>query len=248
MRIGVVCEGATDFVAIDAFFGQSLADHGIEAEFVPIQPEKDKTSPEGGWGNVLHWLQKKTPAARKQEFFNGGLFADDFAQPPFDCLLIHLDTDILGNTSFKKFIKKAFGYNAIEPEPGEPTERAREVSDILRLVWQDEDMTKVDQERHVPAVAVESTENWCVAAFSARPENFEALSREDLANRFMSALERSERRDPKTGYKKIDKSPKRREKFRKTHKGNYQRIASGCHHFQLILDRLLSLSRTASAD
>ena len=65
MRVGVVCEGATDFVAIDAFFGQSLADHGIEAEFVPIQPEKDKTSPEGGWGNVLHWLQKNGNYMRK---------------------------------------------------------------------------------------------------------------------------------------------------------------------------------------
>ena len=246
MRVGVVCEGATDFVAIDAFFGQSLADHGISAEFILIQPEKDKTSPKGGWGNVLFWLKKNPPAARIQEFFNGGLFADEFAQPPFDCLLIHLDTDILGKTSFKKFIKNEFGYNAIEP--GEPTERAREVSDILRLVWQDENMTKVDQERHVPAVAVESTENWCVAAFSAKSENFEMISKEDLVNRFMSALEKSEGRVPKTGYKNIQKNPKRRETFCKKQKSNYLRIALGCHHFRLILDRLLSLSKTASAD
>ena len=240
MRVGVVCEGPTDFIAIKAFFCHSLAHHKIAAEFVAIQPEKDKSSPKGGWSNVLHWLIRNPPEARIQEFFKGGLFAGENAQPPFDCLLIHLDTDILGDKSFENFIAKNFGYHTKTPKG--PVDRAREISDILKLAWRDQNMTKVDKERHVPAVSVESTENWCVAAYSAKPCNFELLSGQDLVDQFMSVLEEFERRQPKTSYAKISKNIKRREDFCDGQKSNSRRISLGCHHFQLILERLLSLA------
>ena len=103
-------------------------------------------------------------------------------------------------------------------------------------------MTKIDKERHVPAVSVESMENWCVAAYSADPCNFELLSGQDLVDQFMSVLEEFEGRKPKTSYAEINKNIKRREDYCNGQKSNSRRISSGCHHFQLILERLMSLA------
>ena len=200
MRIGVVCVGQTDFIAIEAFLGHSLAQRGITAEFEAIQPEMDKSSAVGGWANVLLWLGNNPPKARVPNLFGGGLFGGNLARPPLDCLLIHLDTDILGDNSFKKFIKNQFGYDASSPKG--PIERGQETSDILKLAWREQDMTDADKNRHVPAVSVESTENWCVAAFSARADNFELLSGQCLVDHFMTALEISEGRHPNTPYSK----------------------------------------------
>ena len=238
MRIGVVCEGQTDFIAIEAFLGHSLAQRGITAEFEAIQPEMDKSSAVGGWANVLLWLGNNPPKARVPNLFGGGLFGGNLARPPLDCLLIHLDTDILGDNSFKKFIKNQFGYDASSPKG--PIERGQETSDILKLAWREQDMTDADKNRHVPAVSVESTENWCVAAFSARADNFELLSGQCLVDHFMTALEISEGRHPNTPYSKIHKGIKRRQKFCDSLKCNSPRVSSACHHFKLILERLLA--------
>ena len=48
MRVGVVCEGPTDFFAIESFFGHALKNDQIDAEFERIQPTLDNTNPEGG--------------------------------------------------------------------------------------------------------------------------------------------------------------------------------------------------------
>ena len=53
MRVGVVCEGPTDFFAIESFFGHALENDQIDAEFVRVQTKSDNTNSEGGWGNVL---------------------------------------------------------------------------------------------------------------------------------------------------------------------------------------------------
>lgn len=67
MRVGAVCEGPTDYYAIESFFRQALwEDNGIKAEFVPIQPEMDSIIPEGGWGRVLGWLNNNNPEYRIQ--------------------------------------------------------------------------------------------------------------------------------------------------------------------------------------
>ena len=242
MRIGVVCEGRTDSLAIEAFLDHSLTHRGITAEFEAIQPKRDNSSPVGGWGNVLLWLINNPPETRVQNLFGGGRFGGNLARPPLDCLLIHLDTDVLGDNSFKNFVKNKFGYDASSPKGS--IERGQETSDILKLAWREQDMTDADKNRHVPAVSVETTENWCVAAFSARTDDFELLSGQCLVDRFMSALEKSEGRRPNTPYSEINKDIKRREKFCDSLKCNSSRVSSGCRHFNLILERLLSLSKT----
>ena len=252
MRIGVVCEGQTDFIAIEAFLGHSLKHHGITAEFEAIQPEMDNSSP-AGWGHVLMWLVNNPPRTRVLKLFGGGLFGGNLARPPLDCLLIHLDTDILGHDSFNKYIKKKFGYTANSPT--EPIDRGQEISDVLKLAWREQDITDADNDRHVPAMSVESTENWCVAAFSAQPDDFELLSAQHLPDHFellsgqhlvdcfMSALEKSEGRHPNTPYAEIDKNIPRRRKFCKKHAHNSRRVSSGCHHFKIILEKLMFLNK-----
>ena len=241
MRIGVVCEGQTDFIAIEAFLGHSLECHEITAEFEAIQPEMDKSSPVGGWGNVFLWLKNNPPEVRVLKLFGGGLFGGNLERAPLDCLLIHLDTDVLGDNAFDKYIKNQFGYDARSPE--EPIDRGQEISDILKLAWRNQDMTDADKYRHVSAVSVESTENWCVAVFFAQPDDFELFSGQRLFDRFMSALEKSEGRHPNTPYAEIDKNIPRRRKFCKKHAHNSRRVSSGCHHFKIILDKLILLNK-----
>ena len=240
MRIGVVCEGQTDFIAIEAFLGHSLKHHGITAEFEAIQPEMDNSSP-AGWGHVLMWLVNNPPRTRVLKLFGGGLFGGNLARPPLDCLLIHLDTDILGHDSFNKYIKKKFGYTANSPT--EPIDRGQEISDILKLAWREQDMADADNDRNVPAMSVESTENWCVAAFSAQPDDFELLSGQHLVDCFMSALEISEGQRPNTPYVNIAKNIRRRQGFCKNHASNSLRVSSGCHHFKIILEKLMLLNK-----
>ena len=243
MKIGVVCEGPTDFIAIEAFCRHSLAHHGVTAEFVAVQPEKDKSSPEGGWGNVFTWLKENPPEVRIKKYFEGSLFEGGLAKSSLDCLLIHLDTDVLGEEGFEKYVREKFMY--VSGSPREPVDRALEISNILKLSWRDQDMANVDKCRHVPAVSVESTENWCVAAFCAKSEDVELLSGQKLIDQFMSALETSERRKPNTHYTKIDKNIKRRQRFCDRYECNSQYVYSRCRHFKLILKRLLSLSRNS---
>ncbi|MEG3081713.1 hypothetical protein R3F64_17810, partial [Halomonas sp. 5021] len=43
MRVGVVCEGATDFVVISHFLGSSVESAGINIDIFAIQPPSDNT-------------------------------------------------------------------------------------------------------------------------------------------------------------------------------------------------------------
>ena len=74
-----------------------MSSEGFSVEFVPLQPDPDATSPEGGWTHVLLWLENHPPDSRIPQFFTGGLFGGDLAQEPLDGILVQLDSDILGN-------------------------------------------------------------------------------------------------------------------------------------------------------
>ena len=76
-----MCEEPTDFFfTIESFF-YALENDYIDAEFVCVQPKSDNTSSEGGWGNVLLWLDRNNPEYRIQNYFGGGLFADPHHKP-----------------------------------------------------------------------------------------------------------------------------------------------------------------------
>ena len=242
MRIGVVCEGITDLHAITSFFGHSISSAGFQIEFIPLQPDPDATSSEGGWTKVLFWLMNHEPDNRVQQFFTEGLFGGELAQDPLDGILIQMDSDILGHDSFGAYVKDKFGHNVVNPTAAK--QRAEEVCHILSQAALLHQMTSTDVLRHVLAPAVESTETWCVAAFSRRPSEFESLSGTNLVNEFMCALERSESRVPKPSYAEVDKSKDRRSRFCKTHASQSERVINGCPRFREAHERLHALANS----
>lgn len=240
MRVGVVCEGPTDFVAIKHFFHHCLARNQIEADFIPIQPQMDNTSPEGGWGNVLLWLSKNPPPVRIANLFGGGLFGGGLAIEPLSCLLIQLDTDVLDDVSFRNFVSSQYNYSVVSHSTTH--DRADEVRKILRTAWREDAMTVADNDRHIATPAVESTEAWCLAAFFAQPQNCELIQGQSLIDQFMSALEVTEGRQPNLPYSQIDKNVRRRQRFCLKHASNSHRISAGCSQFGHVLQQLQSLA------
>lgn len=238
MRVGVVCEGQTDYVAIISFLGNSLRESGIQAEFELLQSRLDNTL--GGWDQVLTWLHKNPPVARIEAYFNGGLFNEGLSSPGLDCLLIHLDSDILGKKPVASRLQSRHQY--IVKNPQTPAGRAREIRKIIAHVGQFSTMTNADKARHVPAPAVESTETWCVAAFHRQKKNFESFSGQQLVDAFMTALEKSEGRQPQSSYgAEADKGVKRRKKYCNQFANQSSRIINSCPHFKQIHQDLLGL-------
>ncbi len=244
VRIGVVCEGLTDWHAIRYFLGNSMSSAGFSVEFVQLQSEPDATSPAGGWTSVLTWLDNNPPDSRVLRFFAGGLFGGECARKPLDGILVQLDSDILGNGSFDTHVLRRYAYTVVNPEAAE--QRADEVRNVLRLAARLSEMTEADVSRHVLAPAVESTETWCVAAFSPIRSDFESLSGPDLVDEFMCALEKSEGRRPVPPYAAASKSPKRRKHFCEAFASLSARVIDGCPCFRESHERLHMLAQSIS--
>ncbi|WP_428513744.1 hypothetical protein [Roseovarius sp.] len=240
MRLGVVCEGPTDFHAIECFFGYTLQAAGKEVEFIALQPKMDNSAPEGGWGNVLLWLKNNPPSSRLQQFFKGGLFGGEFSLEPLDGILLQLDSDILGEPSFSAYMQKEYDYVVSVPTLAD--ERADEVRSVLSTAAKLSEVTKADQSRHILTAAVESTEAWCVAAFKRPPQDFELLAGQDLIDCFMCALATSEGNVPDPPYAKVDKQSKRRRQFCESHAGSSERIVETCAQFRKAHEELLRLT------
>ncbi len=240
MRIGVVCEGPTDYFAVVSFFGHALKeDQGIQAQFVSLQPQMDQTRPPGGWGNVLSWFDRNPPALRIQQYFGGGFFGGSLGTPPLDALLIQLDSDVLGEKSFSDHVQKTYGLSVGNPTAEDA--RANEIRQVLQIAAKYSEMTTGDIERHVIAPAVEATESWCVAAFTAPTPNCETLSGQSLVDAFMVALERSEGRMPNPPYANTDKNPARRETFCNKHAQGSGRVRAGCAQFEIAFQQLAKI-------
>ena len=241
MRVGVVCEGPTDYYAIEYFFGHALWDgQGISAEFVPILPDMDNMNPKGGWFEVLNWLDNNQPEDRIFDYFDIGLFDPPNDKLPFDVLLIQLDSDILGNESFTNYVNNT--YHEIDVgNPVDALDRANEIRNVLQCAAKFAEMNEDDGNRHVIAPAVESTEAWCVAAFNGSAQNCETLRGQDLINAFMTALERSEGRVPTPPYARANKNRKRREKFCKSYSGGSARVRQRCAQFDRTYRQLSDL-------
>jgi hypothetical protein len=236
-KIAVVCEGPTDFHAIESFFGGALRDLGVEVKITSLQPDMDNTRPVGGWINVVSWLVDNPPEVRNSTVFGGGLFS--ISEASFDALLIQMDTDILNDQGFSDFVLRRFDYKVMPAE--QASDRAEQICTVLRKAGRFDEMTAMDIRKHVLSPAVESTENWCVAAFSMPTADFELLSGQALIDSFMRVVHRSEGRDVTIPYSEIDKSVARRKKFCEKHSRFHDRVAEGCTHFRLARDHLVSL-------
>ncbi len=219
-----------------------MSTNGIPVDFVPLQPEPDATS-QGGWGQVLLWLKDHPPENRIQLFFTEGLFGGGLARVPFDGILIQLDSDILGDDGFGAYVKGKFDYTVADPPAAE--QRAKEVRHILSHAARFEEMTQADVARHVLAPAVESTETWCVAAFSPNGSDFESLSGQVLVDEFMDALLRSESKPLSLRpYAKANKTPSRRLSFCEAFAPQSGRVLAGCPRFREAHDQLHSLAQS----
>jgi hypothetical protein len=240
MNIGVVCEGPTDYPAIEHYFKHALQERNVATKFRALYPEMDNTKPTGGWANVLLWLNNNPPTSRIPRYFGAGLFGGALATEPLNAIIIHLDTDILPNESFRNYVKNQYDYDVIDA--GSPIDKANQITEIISISAQFQKMTNADKAKHVPAPAVESTEAWCVAAFTAQPQNFEILIGTQLINSFMTALEQSEGRVPAGNYNNISKDTGRRQRFCERHANGSSRIIQGCQEFSKTLNRLVALS------
>jgi len=237
LKIGVVCEGPTDFPSIKAFVGSCLAARGVTAEFRQLFPDRDKTRQVGGWGNVLNWTRKYPPPIRVQQFFGGGLFGANLSSDVLDAIIFHLDTDVLDDPAFQKFVLTELDVTVVSKNV--PAERASQIVSVLEAALGLSSLTARDRARHVIAPAVEATETWCVAAFYPGLCNAENLRGSSLINKFMIALEKSESRNPEANYQTCSKDLLRRERFCDTHSVNHQRIYDSCSHFRHIIQSLL---------
>lgn len=82
-NIGIVCEGPTDFIILQAVIDTITGESNI---FYPLQPEPDVIGRyESGWKGVLKWCMDH--AAIKKQFMNS-------IQPALDFLVIQMDGDV----------------------------------------------------------------------------------------------------------------------------------------------------------
>ena len=238
VRIGVVCEGPTDAHAICCFLGASLNSRGIDATFVGLQPEVDRTCAPGGWGMVFEWLKQNPPRARTLAYFDGGLFGSGLTAKQCDALLIQLDADNLSNESFRQRVRNSLGVAVREPT--NPRDRGSAVRCIVELAGEFDELANAYRKLHVVAPSVESTETWCVGIFEQRDLDPELLQGESLCQEFMSVLHKSEKR-PMQQFRHVNKSSKRRLRFCDKHAKGFARLEYQCQHYFEIVTALTSI-------
>lgn len=238
MKIGVVCEGPSDFPAIAHFVGESLRSRNITPEFGVLFPEKDKTRQTGGWASIFSWMQKYPPEARVQQFFSSGIFGGSLTTKPYDLIIFQMDTDVLDSSSFADYVKKTYGHKVKKDQ--DPAARAHQVAGVIDQALALDQLTNRDASRHIPFPAVESTESWCIGIFHNQSIAAEALKGEDLTESFMKVLERSESKEPKDMYNNIDKSQKRRYRFCEKHRNNINRLERNCPVYMSYIQNVLN--------
>ena len=235
MRIGIVCEGATDGHAIECFLEASLRSRGLVARFVRLQPPMDRTSPSGGWGMVLKWFERHPPDKRIKTYFDGGLFDYGLSAMQCDVMLVQMDADILSDEAFRNHIRRQFGWDVGDPDG--PNERGQAVRNIIETAGAFDRLSEHDLNRHVVAPSVESTETWCVAVFRNLEFDPELLRGQDLCDAFMTVLHQSEGRRMQQ-FTNIDKSPERRHRFCDRHSGGFERLERQCFHYRGLVEGL----------
>lgn len=178
MRIGVVCEGLHDFLALKAIFGSLARKKGVViTAFDSVQPRVDATSSVqvsgGGWHRVKVWLEDNR-GADLRKILASNLFS---ASTPYDILLIHMDGDVI-------WLAKEFSSNTRASCFGNPGLIVATMEKFIEATLQPPD--EMD-DYIIYAVPVLHTECWLVAASSERPfrRNIENLKIKKVGQRFL---------------------------------------------------------------
>lgn len=232
MKIGVVCEGMTDYHAINYYITAALSKIGVFAEFVALQPAADNTSG-GGWSNALTWLIEN-PSGIRSQLFGSGLFANSKKLSELDFILIHLDTDILTDTSFSNYLNSR---NFQLGSTYSLDEKATEISKVIEHFAGIADDLTGFVDRYITAPIAESSEAWCVAVDAEFAGDAESLSGQLLIDAFGAAFARFNGTLPKANYSSINKRVKSRENYCKATAANVDRLYS-CMLFNRLLEKL----------
>ena len=240
MRVGIVGEGRTDVHAITSFLRASLETRGVNAIFINLQPDMDRTNPQGGWAMVFKWLENNPPSVRIRSYFRGGLFAGDLSEKHCDVIVFQLDSDVLADEGFRNYARSQYGLEVIEPV--DPIERGVLMERIIGMACNLEVLSDLDRRCHIIGVAVESTETWCIAAFGRRHDDPEKLSGQDLCDEFMVVLHRSEGR-PVQPFLRISKSEDRWVRFCQKHSGGFVGLEAQCYHYRSLVEKLQAALR-----
>lgn len=235
LKIGIVCEGPSDYWAISCFLGEALRDLGCECIFVDLQPELDATLEEAGWGNLYWWFQKNPPHERIRRFFSGGIFDNDLDSKHCDVIVMQMDCDHIRHDSFVTKLAHD-GYDVIEQIKNKSAYLV--VEEILILWSQINSLTNIDIQRHVAAPAQESTDAWCLAVYRRHELIVDELPLPQLTNMFMAALEQSEGRVPLQNYTTIDKNKRRRKIYCEKHAAGFRYALNSSPSFQTLYDKV----------
>lgn len=156
MRVGVICEGYTDFLTIKYFAESDFKKLGFDISFHIIQPSRDETLP-GGWSEVLHWLENNSPAHRNAIYLSEtGLFLNSNPENKYDVLIFQIDSDIIEDSGFQKFLSKRgiFGTTTTCPKS-----RGDYIENVLNIISKNNNNIK-----EICLATVESCETWVIAA------------------------------------------------------------------------------------
>lgn len=234
MRIGVVCEGPTDFIAISSFLKESLRLREIQCSFVDIQPEMGATN--GGWPQVFTWLENNPPDARKLRYSATGLFANNVSAKSCDFIVVQVDTDIIPENSFVNFVRSR--HDLLVDDPDDPHERFELIKRVLLLFSGRATEVEVENDRTLLHPAVENTEAWCVAAIDPEILDVERLDKEALNAEFLSRLRNIL---PKTRRSDLKKVP-HRIRFCETSSSRADVVEQRCPHYRQLAERIANLA------
>lgn len=236
MKVGIICEGMTDFHAINYYVSAALQRKGLSVEFVALQPTPDNTS-SGGWGNVFSWFENNPPSAR-EPLFGRGLFANSKKLSGLDSILIHLDTDILPEKSFLNFLKIRNFNIRISTNLNE---RSSELSRLIAHFANLDQCAEGIAAKHIAAPIAESSEAWCIAVNPEFTGSAEELSGQALIDAFGASLARFNQIPPKATYMAINKNTKSRERYCKETASEVARLKS-CTLFVSLVDKLSAIA------
>ena len=231
VRIGVVCEGETDRVAIEWFVRMSLVIRGFdEIAVCRIASYTDQTSRDTqGFTGVLAWLSQ-SPEQRQRFFVD--LFGGDVRTEKFDAIVVHLDADNLSTKEFRNHVHSKYGKDVKNHRI--PEKRGFEIRQLIMSVGK---MGKVG-DGYAVAVAVESTETWCLSSFRELRDDPESMSGATLVQQFMDALHAVERR-PTEVFRKANKDPIRWERFCRRTYENVEVLERQCFHYKKLVTDLV---------
>lgn len=159
LRIGLVAEGITDKLVIQAAIESLLGDRRFilrllqPEESLPLEQSISTLSQGKGWGGVYLWCE----GVRRR---NGGRLDGDLLFSGYDILIMHLDADVAGKKYSDCEIEDSAGdlpFKEKCPPPSATTDRLRSV--LLR--WLGETAAPAKTVLCTPS---KSCETWVIAA------------------------------------------------------------------------------------